>query len=136
MWSACPVPESARLRLCLWWKALRGLERPRGLLRAIDGDLPGDVDHRGEHLERQRGDRLEDLLVVPARLACLLMQVHRGSAAVLEQRLAVAQQGRFTRVTGVEVTRLRDLIEVEARCTRGARVRRDARLGVVVLGHR
>ena len=49
------------------------------------------------------GDRLEQLLVGPAGLARLLVQVHRRVAALLEQRAQVAQQRRLARVGGVPV---------------------------------
>src|ERR1700744_2804325 len=125
-----------------WWFAailnakpngLSGLELPRGLRRPIYGDISGDVDHRREALQRHRGDRLEDLLVVPAGLAGFLVEVHRG-AAVLDQCLEVAQQRRLARVLGVELARRRYLVERQPGCPGRARVDGGGRLGVVGLG--
>src|SRR5512132_2131324 len=89
----------------------RRLERPGVLGGAVDGDVAGDVDHGGEALEGDVGDRLEDLLVGPAGLAGLLVQVHRRLAAALDEGLEVAQERRLALVAGVELARERQLVE-------------------------
>ena len=48
-------------------------------------------------------DRLQDLLVLPAGLARLLVQVALGRAVRLEQRLDEAEQRRLLLVVGVEL---------------------------------
>src|SRR5205085_7658857 len=83
-----------------------GLKLARGLRGAVDGNLPGDVDHRGEHLQRHRRNPLQDLLVVPTGLASLLVQVHGRAAVLLEDRLEVAQQRRLTWILGGELSGL------------------------------
>src|SRR5215211_9381118 len=65
-------------------ESLRRAQDARVLDRAVDGDLAGDVDHRDQRLERHVRDRLEQLLVGPAGLARLLVQVHRREAALLD----------------------------------------------------
>ena len=93
------------------------------------GHLARDVDHGGERLERHVGDRLEQLLVAPAGLARLLVQVHRGVPALLEQRAQVAQQRRLALVGGLPVARGGDLVDADAGLARRAQVDRDARAG-------
>ena len=80
------------------------------------------------------GDRLEQLLVAPARLARLLVQVHRRVPALLEQRAQVAQQRRLARIGGLPVARRGDLVDADAGRARGARVDREPGLAAVVLG--
>src|SRR4051812_15155865 len=79
----------------------------------VDGDVTGHVDHRREALERGVADRLQDLLVAPAGLARLLVEVHRGAAALLEELLDVAQQRRLSLVARVELSSQGDLVEPE-----------------------
>ena len=59
---------------------LRCLQGARHLAGPVDGNFSRDVDHRGKALERYGCDRLQNLLVVPARLAGLLMEVHCRAA--------------------------------------------------------
>ena len=115
-------------------KALGGLQRSRCLTRAIDRNLTGNVDHRREALKRNRRDRFQDLLVVPTRLARLLMEMHRRPAAVLEDRLQVAQQRRLTLILGAEVARQRNLVQGQPDTAGRTRVQLDPGLRVVVLG--
>ena len=61
---------------------LRGAQHPRLLDRAVHRDVAGDVDHRREGLHGQHRDRLEELLVAPARLARLLVEVLRELRAL------------------------------------------------------
>src|SRR5512132_79829 len=65
-------------------------------------------------------DGLEDLLVAPARLAGLLVDVKRRRALALDQRLDEAQENGLTLVVGVELARERDLVEPEPGLARRA----------------
>jgi len=56
-------------------------------------------------------DRLEDLLVGPADLPCLLVQVERGRAVGVEGLLEVEQQRRLLLVGGAEAAGAGDLVE-------------------------
>ena len=67
------------------------MQRAGRLTRSVDWHLTGHIDHRGEALQGYRGDRFEDLLVVPAGLTRLLVEVHGSPAALLQHRLEVAQ---------------------------------------------
>src|SRR5436305_14826710 len=78
------------------------LARAALLVRAVDRYLARDVDHRGEGLERGVGDRLEDLLVGPARLAPLFVEVHPRPALALDQCLQTTQQRPLALVAAVE----------------------------------
>src|SRR3954454_3172450 len=113
-----------------------GPQAPRVLPGSVDGYLAGDVHHRGEGLERRGGDGLEDLLVGPAGLARLLVEVHRRLGLAFDEGLEVAQERCLALVAGVPLAGQRDLVEREAGLSRRAAVHRRARLGVVVLGDR
>src|SRR3954470_10535865 len=113
---------------------LRGLELPCFLDGSVGRHLAGDVDPGREGLERGVRDGLEDLLVVPARLARLLVEVHRRCAGLRHDSLEVAQQHRLVLVARVPLARQRDVVELEARRTRRARVQGQTRLGVEVVG--
>src|SRR4051794_31947787 len=113
----------------------RRAQPPRVLPRAVDRYLPRDVHHRREGLHGRRRDRLEDLLVGPAGLARLLVEVHRGLRLRLDERLEVAQQRRLALVARVPLLGERDLVQGETGLTGRAAVHLVARLGVVVLGH-
>src|SRR3954452_11339130 len=113
-----------------------GPQAPRVLPRSVDGYLAGDVHHRREGLERRGGDRLQDLLVAPAGLARLLVEVHRRLGLALDEGLEVAQERRLALVAGVPLAGQRDLVEREPGLPRRAAVHRRAGLGVVVLGDR
>src|SRR3954449_7177357 len=112
---------------------LRGLELPCFLDGPVGRHPAGDVDPGREGLERGVRNRLEDLLVVPAGLARLLVEVHRRRAGLRDDGLEVAQQRRLALVTRVPLARQRDVVELQACRTRGARVQCQARLGVEVV---
>src|SRR3954449_10941516 len=96
---------------CRW---SRGAQPPRVLPGAVDRYLPRDVHHRGERLHRRGGDRLEDLLVRPAGLARLLVEMHRRLGLCLHERAEVAQERGLALVARVPLLRERDLVEREA----------------------
>ena len=81
------------------------------------------------------GDRLEDLLVLPAGLARLLVDVQRRGAVALEQRLDVPEQRGLALVAGVELARQRDLVDAQAGVAAGAQERGQRVLAALVLGH-
>src|SRR5438094_2011269 len=85
LWPRCTKPDASGSTP--GQRGLGGAQRPRLLDGSVDRHVAGDVDHRGEALERHEGDRLEDLLVGPAGLAGLLDQVG-GQRARTGQRLA------------------------------------------------
>src|SRR5205823_11551591 len=99
---------------------LRGLKEPAFLPRPVARDVAGPGHERREEAERDVRDGLEDLLIAPARLARLLVEVHRGRAVDLDQRLDIAQQHRFALVARVELARQGDLVEPDPRVARGA----------------
>src|SRR5690349_22138048 len=103
----------------------RRAQTPRVLPGAVDRNLAGHVDHRGEGLHRRAGDRLEDLLVAPARLARLLVEMHRRARLALDERLEVAQERGLALVAGVPLPGERDLVERQAGLAGRATVRRD-----------
>src|SRR5215217_5185609 len=110
--------------------------RPQGALLldgAVHGDLAGDVDHGREGFHGEDRDGLQELLVAPAGLPRLLLQV-LGLGLALGQRAQVAQEGRLARVARVPAAGERHLVEPDARAAGGALVQRDAGLGAVVLG--
>ena len=78
--------------------------------------------------------RLEDLLVLPAGLARLLVEVALRRAVRLEQRLDEAEQRGLLLVIGVELARERDLVHAEPGVAAGALERRERVLAALVLG--
>ena len=118
-----------------------------GVLRVVDGShLVIERDcHRdgGAARPRWRETRAvtdarpepSDLLVAPARLARLLVQVHRRAPASLQQLLEVAQQRGLALVARLEAARQLDLVEPQAGRPRQAGEHRDAGLRGVLLGH-
>src|SRR4051794_1145362 len=104
--------------------------------RALERDLAGQRDQRREVRERHVPERLEELLVRPAVLTRLLVEVDRHLPAVLEQLLEVAQQGLLLLVTRRKLARQLDLVEAEADIAPGPGVCRDVVLRAPVLGHR
>jgi len=89
------------------------------------------MDHRRERLERHHGDRLEQLLVAPARLARLLEQVARAGA-LLGERTQIPQQRGLAVVARVPLAGERELVEAEAGLAPGAAVEREPGLGAVL----
>ena len=83
------------------------------------------------------GDRLEDLLVLPARLARLLVQVALA-AAPSDSSSAFTKRSSdgLLLVAGVELARERDLVQAEAGVAAGALERRERVLAALVLGDR
>ena len=82
-------------------------------------------------------ERLEDLLVAPALLASLLVQVDRHAAlGSASSRLEVAKQRSLLLVAREEAAGELDLVEAETDVAAVARVHRDVVLGAAVLGHR
>ena len=79
--------------------------------------------------------RLEHLLVRPARLQRLLVEVARRCALALDERLHEAQQDRLALVAGVELPRQRDLVEAEAGVAGGALKGGERVLAALMLGH-
>src|SRR3954451_10400049 len=95
----CPQCQTRRPKRSTAGQAgLRGAERPRFLDGAVGRHVAGDVDHRGEALERHERDRLEQLLVGPARFAGLLDEVRRQRAGARQLGLQHLQQRELTRV--------------------------------------
>src|SRR5918992_2070458 len=92
-------------------------------------------DQVPEAVERHVGDRLHDLLVGPARLARLLVQVERGRALALEQALDEPEQRGLALVPRVELTGESDLVEPEPGVTSRALQRRECVLAALVLSH-
>ena len=74
----------------------------------------GAGDQALELVQRQVADRLEDLLVGPADLARLLVQVERAGPVGLERRLQEGEQRRLLLVAGGEAAGAGDLVEAEA----------------------
>src|SRR4051794_23029604 len=111
----------------------RRAQAPRVLPGAVDRHLAGDVHHCREGLHRGRRDGLEDLLVGPAGLARLLMEVHRRLSLGLNERAEVAQERGLALVARVPLLREGDLVQRETRLPGRAAVHLVAGLGVVVL---
>src|SRR3954454_882007 len=118
---------------CRW---SRRAEPPGVLPGAVHRYLAGDVHQGGEGLHRRGGDRLEDLLVAPAGLARLLVEVHRRLGLRLHERAEVAKERRLPLVARVPLLREGHLVQPQARLTRRPAVHLVARLGVVVGGDR
>ena len=83
--------------------AYAALQKAGLLDRPVPGHVAGAGDEVREGVQRHVRHGLEDLLVLPARLACLLVEVERRRPVALEQRLDVAQQRRLALVVGVEL---------------------------------
>src|SRR5690349_22972040 len=66
------------------------------------------------------GDGLEDLLVAPAGLARLLVQVERRGLVGLDEHLDEPEERGLLLVARVELPRERDLVEAKAGVARGA----------------
>src|SRR6476659_3800956 len=81
-------------------------------------------------------DRLEDLLVAPAELPRLLVQVVGRDAIGVEGCLQVVEQRRLLCIPGAEAARPRYLVEAEAGAPRRLRVLGDAVGVVAMLGNR
>jgi hypothetical protein len=113
---------------------MKRMQDARLLDGAVDGNLARDVHHCREGLERDDGHRLEQLLVGPPRLAGLLVEVHRGVTALLDQRAEIAQQRRLARILGVPLAREGDLVDAQPRLARRARADGEPRPAAVVLG--
>src|SRR5438270_10884344 len=105
----------------------------RGGAGLLDGavyrHVSGDVDRRRKGLEAHVGQRLEDLLVGPAGLARLLVEVERGPALLLDDGLQVAQQRRLTLVARVELAGELDLVEAQSARARHPAVHGEPGLG-------
>src|SRR5215207_5555183 len=114
-------------------RPLGRLRQPGVLARAVDRHVARARDEVPEGGERHVGDRLQDLLVLPARLARLLLQVALGRAVRLEDRLHEAQQNGLTLVVRVELARERDLVHAETGVAAGALKRRERVLASLVL---
>src|SRR4029078_10175349 len=93
---------------------LGGLGEPGILGRPVVRDLARAGHEVSEGRERHVGERLEDLLVLPAGLARLLLEVTLGRAIGLEYSLDEAEQRGLLLVVGVELARQRDLVHAEA----------------------
>src|SRR5215207_2556344 len=117
-------------------RPLGRLRQPGVLARAVDRHVARARDEVPEGGERHVGDRLQDLLVLPARLARLLLQVALGRAVRLEDRLHEAQQNGLTLVVRVELARERDLVHPETGVAAGALKRRERVVASLVLGDR
>src|SRR5829696_3442757 len=116
--------------------AARGLGRlgqPGVLGRAVDRHVAGARDEVSERGERHVRDRLEDLLVLPACLARLLLKVALWSAVRFQQGLHEPQQDGLLLVMRVELARERDLIHSEAGVAAGALKRGEGVLAPLVL---
>src|SRR4051812_37739893 len=80
-------------------------------------------------------NRLEDLLVAPADLTCLLVEVEGGRTFRVERLLQVGEQGRLLLIARGEAAGFGDLVEPETRPARRLRVLGDAVVILSVLGH-
>src|SRR3954463_7653894 len=81
-------------------------------------------------------DRLEDLLVGPAGLPCLLVQMKGRVAVGFQGRLQVLEQRGLLGIAGGEAARTRDLVEPEPGAAGRPRVLGDAVGVTAMLGHR
>src|SRR4051794_41153392 len=88
-------------------------QRPRVFDRPVRRHVAGDVDHRGEALERHERDRLEQLLLGPACLAGLLDEVRGQRARARQLGLQHLQQRELARVHARPLLGRRDLVEAE-----------------------
>src|SRR4051812_26427714 len=113
-----------------------GLSQPGVLGGAVVRHLARAGHDVAEGGERHVGERLEDLLVLPARLARLLLEVALGRPVRLEHRLDEAEQRGLLGVVGVELARQRDLVHAEAGVAAGALERRERVLAALVLRDR
>src|SRR5204862_1132411 len=72
---------------------LGGLAERLDLARgALERNLTGERHERREVGKRHVAERLEQLLIAPAALARLLVEVHRHLSTVLEQLLEITEQ--------------------------------------------
>jgi hypothetical protein len=113
---------------------LGGAEAAGLLGGAVEGHVAGDVDHRGQRLQRGEGDRLQELLLAPADLARRLVLVRGRRDVVDDQDAEVAQQDRVVLVAGVPLAGQRDVVQRESCRARDAAVEVEAGLGGEVLG--
>ena len=81
------------------------------------------------------GDRLEQLLVRPARLEGVLVVDTRRRALRLEDAADVGEDLRLTLVAGLELPRERDLVEAQPRVARGPLERGEGVCRSLVLGY-
>src|SRR6185436_10997684 len=100
---------------------------------ALERDLTGKRYKGREIGERHMPERLEDLLVGPAVLPGLLVEVDRDLAAVVEHRLEVAQQRGLALVAGGEPPRQLDLVQAQPDCPARTGVHGDVVFGAAVL---
>src|SRR5215213_2935244 len=91
-------------------RRLGRLGQPGVLGRTVGRYVSGARDQVSEGGERHVRDRLEDLLVLPAGLARLLLEVQLRRPVRLEQGLHEAEQDGLLLVVRVELAREGDLV--------------------------
>src|SRR6201999_2933724 len=107
-------------------------EDPRG--RLVLRERRRARDQGLELVERQVADRLEDLLVGPADLTRLLVEVEGRGPFRVERLLQVEEERRLLRVGGGEGAGAGDLVEAEPGATRRLGVLGDAVAVLTMLG--
>src|SRR5215213_14425 len=131
-----PAYDDGPLRRHRQIVALRRLGEPGVLARPVLGHVARPRDEVSVGRERHVRDRLEDLLVLPAGLARLFLEMALRRAVGLEQRLDEPEQRRLALVIRVELARERNLIHAEPGVAAGALKRRERVLAALMLGDR